>query len=133
MFLVFPIDPPCLSITLPLTMPRSYVSVAFLDGHIYAMGGFEGPPRNPSGVINSPRLRSAERFNPSTNQWTLIANMRERRSDASATSLNGNVRYTAVTSLFLSPPTIFSHLFCIDYIRICRWKIRERPLMLGIF
>ncbi|RUS89374.1 hypothetical protein EGW08_002894 [Elysia chlorotica] len=75
----------------PMNIKRSYVSVALLDGHIYAMGGFEGPPRNPSGVINSPRLRSAERFNPLTNQWTLIANMRERRSDASATSLNGEI------------------------------------------
>ncbi|GFN92473.1 kelch-like protein 10 [Plakobranchus ocellatus] len=75
----------------PMNIKRSYVSVALLDGFIYAMGGFEGPPRNPSGVINSPRLRSAERFNPSTNQWTLIANMRERRSDASATSLNGEI------------------------------------------
>uniref|UniRef100_A0A2C9JWS5 BTB domain-containing protein n=1 Tax=Biomphalaria glabrata TaxID=6526 RepID=A0A2C9JWS5_BIOGL len=75
----------------PMNNKRSYVSVALLDGMIYAMGGFEGPPRNPSGVISSPRLRSAERFNPKANQWTLIANMRERRSDASATTFQGEI------------------------------------------
>ncbi|CAG5134203.1 unnamed protein product [Candidula unifasciata] len=75
----------------PMNIKRSYVSVALLDGLIYAMGGFEGPPRTPSGVISSPRLRSVERFNPKANQWTLIANMRERRSDASATTFQGEV------------------------------------------
>jgi len=74
----------------PMNHKRSYVSVALLDGTIYAMGGFEGPPR--VGDQNrDPRLRSAERYDPSTNQWTRIQDMCERRSDASATAVQGLV------------------------------------------
>lgn len=73
----------------PMNFKRSYVSVALRDGLIYAMGGFEGPPRTPNGGISSPRLRSAERFDPRANQWTRLASMRERRSDASATNFQG--------------------------------------------
>ncbi|XP_012946670.1 kelch-like protein 10, partial [Aplysia californica] len=54
----------------PMNNKRSYVSVALLDGQIYAMGGFEGPPRTPTAGLSSPRLRCAERFDPRTNQWT---------------------------------------------------------------
>lgn len=60
---------------------RCYVSVAVLDGLIYAIGGFDGLER----------LNSAECYNPDTNQWTLTAQMNERRSDASASSLQGKV------------------------------------------
>lgn len=61
---------------------RCYISVAVLDGFIYAIGGFDGHGR----------LKSTERYDPDTNQWTLTASMNERRSDASATSLQGRVR-----------------------------------------
>lgn len=60
---------------------RCYVSVAVLDGLIYAIGGFDGHER----------LKSAECYDPDTNQWTLTAQMNERRSDASASSLQGKV------------------------------------------
>jgi len=56
-----------------------YVSVAVLDKKIYAMGGFEGHNRQ----------RSAERYDPTTNQWSLIEPMTQQRSDASATTLDG--------------------------------------------
>jgi len=75
----------------PMNQKRSYVSVALLDGHIYAMGGFEGPPRTPGDSGNLPRLRSAERFNTQSNQWTKISAMREARSDASATTCQDQV------------------------------------------
>ena len=58
---------------------RCYVSVAVLDGCIYAMGGFDGHVRQ----------NTAERYTPSTNQWTLLAPMHHQRSDASATTLEG--------------------------------------------
>lgn len=61
---------------------RCYVSVAVLDGLIYAMGGYDGYRR----------LNSVECYDPMTNQWTLMAPMNEVRSDASATSLQGRVR-----------------------------------------
>ena len=37
-----------------------------LDGFIYAVGGWEG----------SSRLDSIERYNPSTNQWNMVAPMK---------------------------------------------------------
>jgi len=61
---------------------RCYVSVAVLDGLIYAIGGFDGHQR----------LKTVERYDPNTNQWTMMRPMNERRSDASATSLQGRVR-----------------------------------------
>ncbi len=53
---------------------RSYVSVSELNGLIYAMGGFDG----------THRLNSCERYDPSTNQWTVIPSMNVQRSDAHA-------------------------------------------------
>ena len=58
---------------------RCYVSVAELEGLIYAMGGFDG----------SLRLHSAERFNRKTNQWSFIGSMNHQRSDARATTMGG--------------------------------------------
>lgn len=59
---------------------RCYVSVAVLNDLIYAMGGYDGYYRQ----------NTAERYNYKTNQWSLIAPMNCQRSDASATTLNGN-------------------------------------------
>ncbi|GFO21309.1 kelch-like protein 10 [Plakobranchus ocellatus] len=58
---------------------RCYVSVALLEGFIYAMGGFDGHVRQ----------NSVERFTKETNQWSMIRPMHHQRSDASATTLNG--------------------------------------------
>ena len=58
---------------------RCYVSVAYLNGFIYAMGGFDGQSRQ----------NSVERFSKGTNQWSLIRPMHHQRSDASATTLDG--------------------------------------------
>lgn len=58
-----------------------YVSVTVLDKKIYAMGGFDGTNRQ----------NTAERYDPSTNQWSIIAPMSQQRSDASAATLNGNI------------------------------------------
>ena len=57
---------------------RCYVSVAVLDGCIYAMGGYDGHVRQ----------NTAERYTPKANQWSLITPMNHQRSDASATTLN---------------------------------------------
>lgn len=63
---------------------RCYVSVVELNGLIYALGGYDGKNR----------LKSAERYDPATNQWTLIANMNFLRSDAHACTLNGKIYIT---------------------------------------
>ena len=63
----------------PFDVLRCYVSVAVLDGCVYAMGGFDGHIRQ----------NSAERYTPNTNQWSLITPMNQQRSDASAATVNG--------------------------------------------
>lgn len=68
----------------PMHSQRCYVSVVELDGLIYALGGFDGKNR----------LKSAERYDPSTNQWTLISSMNFLRSDAHACTLNGKIYIT---------------------------------------
>lgn len=63
---------------------RCYVSVSELDGKIYALGGYDGQNRQ----------NTAERYDPKTNQWTMIAPMSVQRSDANACTLNGKVYIT---------------------------------------
>lgn len=60
---------------------RCYVSVAVLDEHIYAIGGYDGHTR----------LNTVERYDPKTNQWILVASMNRQRSDGDACSLNGKI------------------------------------------
>lgn len=63
---------------------RCYVSVAELNGFIYAIGGYDGHNR----------LNTVERYNPKTNQWTIITPMNMQRSDASACTLKGKIYAT---------------------------------------
>lgn len=63
---------------------RCYVSVAELNGLIYAIGGYDGHNR----------LNTVERYNPKTNQWTVITPMNMQRSDASACVLKGKIYAT---------------------------------------
>lgn len=65
---------------------RCYVSVVELNGLIYALGGFDGKNR----------LNTAERYDPITNQWTLIPSMNFLRSDAHACTLNGKIYITGM-------------------------------------
>lgn len=58
---------------------RCYVSVTFLDGYIYALGGFDGEHR----------LKSVECYDPKRNQWMMKASMNHVRSDADATACDG--------------------------------------------
>ncbi|GIY73801.1 hypothetical protein CEXT_569881 [Caerostris extrusa] len=53
--------------------PRCYVTALSLKGVVYALGGFDGRER----------LESCEKFDPLSTQWTHIADMNVRRSDAS--------------------------------------------------
>ena len=66
------------------------MSVAVLDGCIYAMGGFDGHVRQ----------NTAERYTPKANQWSLITPMNHQRSDASATTLNGKTYDNSTLSLY---------------------------------
>lgn len=61
---------------------RANLSVVTLNGFIYAMGGWN----------EQETLKSAERFEPGTNQWTQIAPMEHRRADAAAATLHGKVK-----------------------------------------
>ena len=50
-----------------------------MDGLVYAMGGYDGHNRQ----------NTAERYQPRTNQWSLVQPMNHQRSDASASALGG--------------------------------------------
>ena len=60
---------------------RCYVSSAELGGYLYAIGGFNG----------TERLKSAERYDPTTNQWSFINSMATIRSDACAVAFQGKI------------------------------------------
>ncbi|KAL3252426.1 hypothetical protein MRX96_017737 [Rhipicephalus microplus] len=64
------------------TQPWCCVNVAVLDGKIYALGGYDGDRRT----------NTAERCDPVTNTWSLIADMNDQRSDACATVVDSKVR-----------------------------------------
>jgi len=60
----------------PMNNRRCYISSCVLNGYIYAMGGMDGHTR----------LRAAERFSLKDRQWEILADMNEKRSDASCCS-----------------------------------------------
>lgn len=68
---------------------RCYVSVAESNGFIYALGGFDG----------THRLNTCERYDPSTNQWTLIASMNVARSDAHACTIEDKIYITGIIKI----------------------------------
>ncbi|XP_075556835.1 kelch-like protein diablo [Dermacentor variabilis] len=51
------------------------------QGHIYAMGGFDGRAR----------LKTVERYDVKKNRWSMVADMNEVRSDASAAAACGRI------------------------------------------
>jgi N-acetylneuraminic acid mutarotase len=55
--------------------------VAVLDDVLYVMGGRD----------DYSKLKTAERYDPKTDRWSPIADMKVKREDASATALNGNM------------------------------------------
>lgn len=75
---------------------RCYVSVCVLNNKIYAMGGHDGHSR----------LRSTEVYCPETNQWTLLANMAIRRSDADAAQIDGKIY---IFGVFLKTLCVHTH------------------------
>jgi kelch-like protein 10 len=62
----------------PMHERRCILSVAVLEGLVYAMGG-------------NPNRNTAERYDYRTNRWSMIAPMNEKRVNASATTLNGKI------------------------------------------
>ena len=60
---------------------RSTLGVAVLNNCIYAVGGFDG----------STGLSSAEKYDPTTQEWRMIASMSTRRSSVGVCVLNGLV------------------------------------------
>lgn len=66
-----------------MSYKRCYLATAVLDDKIYALGGHQGK--------GTARLKSAEVYNPSTNQWDDIADMRCARSDFAAVAYKGTI------------------------------------------
>jgi hypothetical protein len=86
------------------------VNVAVLEELIYAMGGFNGRDRQ----------ETAERYDYRTNQWSLIAPMNERRSDASATTLNGKLN--AEQQMVIFRAHLSTHLHVSPLKQVQKWK-----------
>lgn len=62
---------------------RCYVACSALDdGHAIAIGGYNGEGR---------RLNSAEVYDVERNQWSLVASMKNQRSDAHAVNIDGRI------------------------------------------
>jgi N-acetylneuraminic acid mutarotase len=60
---------------------RFYHCVAVLGDVLYVMGGYD----------YGSTLKTAERYDPKTDEWSPIADMNVKRDGASATALNGNM------------------------------------------
>ncbi|XP_059141234.1 kelch-like protein 5 isoform X1 [Physella acuta] len=59
----------------PMSKRRGGVGAANCNGFLYAVGGYEAPATNPT----SSRFDCAERYDPKTDQWTIIAPMSSPR------------------------------------------------------
>lgn len=66
---------------------RCFLSVAVLDWLIYAICGFDGRQHH----------KTAEHYDPNTDQWMLTAPLNVVRSNASTTSLQGRVIHSSMT------------------------------------
>ena len=62
-----------------MTTARYSHQLVALGGFLYAMGGWSG----------GARVATAERFDPATNTWTLIASMESARSSFAAAAMGG--------------------------------------------
>ena len=60
---------------------RSSVGVGVLDGLLYAVGGYNGQTT----------VNTVERYNPRTEEWTMISEMTAARSMLGVASLNGQL------------------------------------------
>lgn len=65
----------------PMNCQRSDASATSLNGKIYCCGGFNGQEC----------LNSCEVYDPEVNQWSLVPNMRSRRSGVSCIAYHGSV------------------------------------------
>ncbi|XP_060581169.1 kelch-like protein 3 [Ruditapes philippinarum] len=63
----------------PMNMARSELGMAMLDGHVYAIGGWDG----------SSRLDSVERYNPVLNTWSFIPPMKIALTSPAVVALKG--------------------------------------------
>lgn len=57
----------------------SFAGMVYMAGLVFAVGGFNG----------SLRVRTVDSYDPVKDQWTSVANMRDRRSTLGAAVLNG--------------------------------------------
>ncbi|XP_076463245.1 LOW QUALITY PROTEIN: kelch-like ECH-associated protein 1 [Babylonia areolata] len=62
----------------PMSVPRNRVAVGVIDNMIYAVGGSQGQTHH----------NSAERYNPETDTWEMIASMRTRRIGVGCAVIN---------------------------------------------
>ena len=58
---------------------RSSVGVAILNGYLYAVGGYDGVARQ--------CLNSVERYDPVSDEWSIVEPMNQRRSGAAVAVL----------------------------------------------
>merc|ERR1712218_98131 len=65
----------------PMNQRRCYVASASMEEKVYACGGFDGHNR----------LRSAEIYDPSIDQWSMLPDMSMVRSDAACVSYNEKI------------------------------------------
>lgn len=72
--------------------------LAILDGHVYAIGGWDG---------NS-RLDSVEQYDPGTNSWSFIPPMKMALTSPAVATLRGNLYVTGEYGLILLPAFISS-------------------------
>lgn len=76
----------------PMHVHRCYVSAVHCEGYVYACGGYDGRWR----------LDVAERYDPTTNQWTMMPPMKSKRSDSGADAHNGKILFIVYFTHFIT-------------------------------
>ena len=67
------------------------LGLAMLDGHVYAVGGWEG----------SSRLDSVERYDPETNTWSPVASLKMAVTSPAVVAHEGKVKIYQEAYVFL--------------------------------
>lgn len=95
---------------------RSSVGIGVLNGLLYAVGGYNGQTT----------VNTVERYNPRTEEWTMICEMTTARSMLGVASLNGHLyavgKYNTGQRQGTNPHAICSALFSGLHVLKCMWR-----------
>ena len=84
------------------------LGLAMLDGHVFAVGGWEG----------SSRLDSVERYDPETNTWSPVASLKMAVTSPAVVAHEGKVKVAFYQKILMHTCHILKHMNPIIFLNL---------------